>query len=185
MFACSGITYVLSGLSMGVSGLLAASQLSSAQAQMEPSIVFDVIAIVVLGGTSLAGGVGSVWQTAVGLAIVATISNGFTLLGLHPYYQNIVKGAVIIFAVALEGVAHRRSVASVGTKGKGAANDLNRGRVVDGRSHPVAGATSRLLGQYLVLAAVPAAKAPKNWFVFLSLTVPPVALIDQGADVLT
>jgi ribose transport system permease protein len=89
---------------------------------MEPTIVFDVIAIVVLGGTSLAGGVGSIWRTAVGLAIVATISNGFTLLGLHPYYQNIVKGAVIILAVALEGFAHRKSAARVGTETASAAN---------------------------------------------------------------
>jgi ribose transport system permease protein len=118
----SGTTYVFSGLSMGVAGLLAASQLSSAQAQMEPTIVFDVIAIVVLGGTSLAGGVGSIWRTAVGLAIVATISNGFTLLDLHPYYQNIAKGMVIILAVALEGVAHRTSVAHVGTEPTSAAD---------------------------------------------------------------
>jgi len=107
----SSATYIFSGLTMGVAGLLAASQLSSAQAQMEPTIVFDVIAIVVLGGTSLAGGVGSIWRTAVGLAIVATISNGFTLLGLHPYYQNIVKGSVIILAVALENFGHRTSAA--------------------------------------------------------------------------
>jgi ribose transport system permease protein len=105
----TGITYIISGLSMGVAGMLAASQLSSAQAQMEPTIVFDVIAIVVLGGTSLAGGFGAIWRTAVGLAIIATISNGFTLLGLNPFYQSIVKGTVIILAVALEGWARRLS----------------------------------------------------------------------------
>jgi hypothetical protein len=55
-----GITYVFSGFSMGVAGLLAASELSCAQAQMEPIIVFDVIAVVVLGGTSWNGGVGAV-----------------------------------------------------------------------------------------------------------------------------
>ena len=103
----TGITYILSGFSMGIAGLLAASQLSSAQAQMEPTIVFDVIAIVVLGGTSLAGGFGAVWRTAVGLAIIATISNGFTLVGLNPVHQSIVKGLVIILAVAFEGWARR------------------------------------------------------------------------------
>ena len=87
----TGLTYIFSGFTMGVAGILAASQLSSAQAQMEPTIVFDVIAIVVLGGTSLAGGFGAIWRTAVGLAIIATISNGFTLLGLNPFYQGIVK----------------------------------------------------------------------------------------------
>jgi ribose transport system permease protein len=103
----SGSTYVLSGLAMGVAGLLAASQLSSAQAQMEPTIVFDVIAMVVLGGTSLGGGVGAVWRTAIGLAIIATITNGFSLLGLKSYHQDIIKGAVIILAVALEEFARR------------------------------------------------------------------------------
>jgi ribose transport system permease protein len=97
-----GSTYVLSGISAGVAGALAASQLSTAQARMEPTIVFDVIAVVVVGGTSLAGGMGAVWRTAVGLAIIATISNGFTLLGLNPFYQGLVKGGVIILALALE-----------------------------------------------------------------------------------
>jgi ribose transport system permease protein len=107
----TGVTYIFSGFTMGVAGILAASQLSSAQAQMEPTIVFDVIAIVVLGGTSLAGGFGAIWRTAVGLAIIATISNGFTLLGLNPFYQGIVKGTVIILAVAFEGWARRLAAA--------------------------------------------------------------------------
>jgi ribose transport system permease protein len=105
--AVAGATYVFSGFAMGVAGVLAASQLSSAQAQMEPTIVFDVIAVVVLGGTSLSGGVGSVWRTAVGLGIIAVISNGFTLLGMKSHYQDIVKGVVIILAVALEEFARR------------------------------------------------------------------------------
>ncbi len=112
----TGSTYVLSGLSMGVAGMLAASQLSSAQAQMEPTIVFDVFAIVVLGGTSLAGGYGAIWRTAVGLAIIATISNGFNLLDINPFYQNIVKGTVIILAVAFEGWARRFSASRIATE---------------------------------------------------------------------
>jgi ribose transport system permease protein len=114
----AGATYVFSGFAMGVAGLLAASQLSSAQAQMEPTIVFDVIAVVVLGGTSLSGGVGSVWRTAVGLGIIAVISNGFILLGVKSHYQDIVKGIVIILAVALEEFARHspkpRTVAPLG-----------------------------------------------------------------------
>ncbi len=95
-------TYVVSGLCMGVAGGLAASQLSTAQARMEPTIVYDVIAAVVIGGTSLSGGVGAMWRTAVGLAIIATISNGFTLLGLNPLHQGIVKGIIIILALAID-----------------------------------------------------------------------------------
>jgi ribose transport system permease protein len=112
----TGSTYVFSGFSMGIAGMLAASQLSSAQAQMEPTIVFDVFAIVVLGGTSLAGGYGAIWRTAVGLAIIATISNGFNLLDINPFYQNIVKGTVIISAVAFEGWARRFAAARLATE---------------------------------------------------------------------
>jgi ribose transport system permease protein len=112
----TGSTYVFSGLSMGVAGMLAAPQMSSAQAQMEPTIVFDVFAIVVLGGTSLAGGYGAIWRTAVGLAIIATISNGFNLLDINPFYQNIVKGTVIILAVAFEGWARRLAAARLATE---------------------------------------------------------------------
>jgi ribose transport system permease protein len=102
-------TYVVSGLSMGIAGALAASQLSTAQARMEPTVVYDVIAAVVIGGTSLLGGVGAMWRTAVGLAILATISNGFTLVGLNPLHQGIVKGVIIILALTIDGWASRFS----------------------------------------------------------------------------
>jgi ribose transport system permease protein len=103
----AGSTYVLSGLSMGVAGAITASQLSSAQADINPDIVFDVITIVVVGGTSLAGGTGSMWRTAVGLAIIATISNAFSLADVNPSYQDIVKGCIIIGALALDAYARR------------------------------------------------------------------------------
>jgi ribose transport system permease protein len=103
----AGSTYVLSGLSMGVAGAIAASQLSSAQADINPDIVFDVITIVVVGGTSLAGGTGSMWRTAVGLAIIATISNAFSLADVNPSYQDIVKGCIIIGALAVDAYARR------------------------------------------------------------------------------
>jgi ribose transport system permease protein len=101
-------TYVLSGLSMGLAGIIVASQLSSAQANINPDIVFDVITIVVLGGTSLAGGVGSMWRTAAGLGIIATISNAFSLADVDPAYQDIVKGAIIIGALGLVSAKGRR-----------------------------------------------------------------------------
>ena len=100
-------TYVLSGLSMGIAGVIAASQLSSAQANINPNIVFDVITIVVLGGTSLSGGIGSMWRTAVGLGMIATISNAFDLANVNPNYQDIVKGCIIIGALAIDGYARR------------------------------------------------------------------------------
>jgi ribose transport system permease protein len=102
-----GSTYVLSGLSMGVAGIITASQLNSAQANINPNIVFDVITIVVVGGTSLAGGIGSMWRTAVGLGIIATISNAFSLADIDPNYQDIVKGGIIVGALALDVYARR------------------------------------------------------------------------------
>jgi ribose transport system permease protein len=100
-------TYVLSGLAMGIAGIVTASQLNSAQANIDPDIIFDVITIVVVGGTSLGGGFGSMWRTAVGLGIVATISNAFSLADVNPYYQDIVKGCIIVGALALDVYARR------------------------------------------------------------------------------
>ncbi len=100
-------TYVLLGACIGIAACITASQLSSAQSNMDPSIIFDVLTIVVVGGTSLAGGAGSIWGTAVGLGIIATISNGFVLLDINPYYQDIIKGSIIVAAVALDRVMAR------------------------------------------------------------------------------
>ncbi|AMS42878.1 Inner-membrane translocator [Aminobacter aminovorans] len=97
-------TYMLVGACYGIAGSITASQLSSAQANMDPSIVFDVLTIVVVGGTSLAGGSGAVWRTAVGIAIIATITNGFVLLDISPYYQSIIKGAIIVMALSVDAL---------------------------------------------------------------------------------
>jgi ribose transport system permease protein len=92
---------------MGVAGIITASQLNSAQANINPDIVFDVITIVVVGGTPLVGGIGSMWRTAVGLGIIATVSNAFSLANVNPYYQDIVKGCIIIGALGLDVFARR------------------------------------------------------------------------------
>jgi len=107
-----GSTYVLSGVCMGMAGILTASQLNSAQANLDPAINFDVLTIVVVGGTSLAGGFGSMWRTAVGLGIIATISNGFILLDISVFYQDIIKGSIIVGALALDVLARRLAARS-------------------------------------------------------------------------
>jgi len=56
----------------------------------------------------LSGGTGAVWRTAVGLAIIATMSNGFIMLGISPYYQDLIKGAIIILALTMSAVAARK-----------------------------------------------------------------------------
>jgi ribose transport system permease protein len=95
-------SYVLLGGCVGIAGSITASQLNSAQSNLDPAIIFDVLTIVVVGGTSLAGGSGAMWRTAVGLGIIATISNGFVLLDISPYYQDIIKGGIIVGALALD-----------------------------------------------------------------------------------
>lgn len=95
-------TYVVLGGCVGLAGCITASQLTSAQANLDPGIIFDVLTIVVVGGTSLSGGTGAMWRTAVGLGIIATISNGFVLLDISPYYQSIIKGTIIVAALALD-----------------------------------------------------------------------------------
>lgn len=99
--------YVISGLCAALAGIITASQLSSAQPDINPNIVFDVITAVVVGGTSLVGGMGAMWRTAVGLAILATLQNGFNLLNVDPDYQNIVKGVIIVGALALDAYVRR------------------------------------------------------------------------------
>jgi hypothetical protein len=67
---------------------LATSQLSYSASDQDPVLVFDVIVAVVVGGTSLSGGVGSMWQTAVGLAILAVLQNGLNLLDINTFYHH-------------------------------------------------------------------------------------------------
>lgn len=102
-----GSTYMLLGALAGVAGFISASQLSSAQANMDPNILFDVLTIVIVGGTPLGGGVGSIWRTTVGLVLIATISNGFVLLDINPFYQNIIKGVLIVGALVLDSLLKR------------------------------------------------------------------------------
>jgi ribose transport system permease protein len=95
-------TYVFSGFCVGVAASVATSQLSYSASDQDPALVFDVIVAVVVGGTSLSGGIGSMWQTAVGLAIIAVVQNGLNLLDVSNFYQYIVKGVLIIGAVSLD-----------------------------------------------------------------------------------
>ncbi|RYG66238.1 ABC transporter permease, partial [bacterium] len=62
----------------------------------------SVIAAVILGGTSLTGGKGTIWGTMLGVLILGTLNNGLTLLNVSSYYQDIARGAVLLLAVALD-----------------------------------------------------------------------------------
>jgi ribose transport system permease protein len=95
-------TYMISGFCMGAAAAISFSQLSYSASDQDPALIFDVIVAVVVGGTSLRGGFGSAWRTAGGLAILATLQNGLNLLQVNTVAQYIVKGFIIIGAIALD-----------------------------------------------------------------------------------
>lgn len=102
------VIYILVGTLAGVSGILMASRLGAGQAMVGQGFEFDVIVATVLGGTSIAGGEGSVFGMLIGAFIVGFIANGLNLLGIHSFYQSILKGAVLIGAVLLDRVLRER-----------------------------------------------------------------------------
>lgn len=103
-----GSTYVISAACSGLAGMILASRLGVGQADMGASIALDSIAIVVIGGTSLMGGEGAMWRTAIGLLIMATLTNVFDSLAISTNYQLVTKGAIVIGAVALDVFARSR-----------------------------------------------------------------------------
>ena len=109
-----GSTFVLTGFCCGVGGVLSASQLGSAQYNLDPSILFDVVTMVVLGGTSLLGGYGAMWRTVIGWAFIASIANSFNILNVNSSYQNLVKGVVLIGALAIDVYVRRVTRAGKG-----------------------------------------------------------------------
>jgi ribose transport system permease protein len=100
-------TYILSGLAAGVAGILSASTLGSGQMTSDISVLFNAITVVLIGGTSLAGGSGAIWRTAIGLAILACLGNGFNQLNLSSYLQSIITGVIVLAALGLDRVLVR------------------------------------------------------------------------------
>ena len=95
------LTYVICALSAGVAGIIQASQVHTAAATYGMGIELDVIAAVVLGGTSLMGGSGSVLMTVVGVLLIGVMNNGLGLLNVPIEMQLIAKGLIIIVALAI------------------------------------------------------------------------------------
>jgi ribose/xylose/arabinose/galactoside ABC-type transport system permease subunit len=96
------IAYMFSGVASAISALILTSRLNSAEPVAGTGYELDVIAAVVIGGTSLMGGRGSVWGTLIGALLIGVINNGMNLLGISPYFQLVVKGLIIIGAVLLD-----------------------------------------------------------------------------------
>ncbi len=95
--------YMISGLLAGLGGIMSAARLYAANGlQLGQSYELDAIAAAILGGISFTGGIGSVWGTLVGALIIAILTNGLILVGVSDIWQFIVKGLVIVVAVALD-----------------------------------------------------------------------------------
>ncbi|MES3035454.1 MAG: ABC transporter permease [Gemmatimonadota bacterium] len=102
------VVYAISGLSAAVCAMLLVARLDSAQPIAGMGYELDAIAAVVIGGTSLLGGTGSVIGTLIGALIMSVLRNGLNLLGVSSYLQQVAIGAVIIVAVLIDMALRRR-----------------------------------------------------------------------------
>ena len=105
------LVYTIAGILAGLSALVLASKNLTAQAGMGVMYELDAIAMTVIGGVSLAGGRGSIVGTVLGALIFGVIISGFTYLRLDAYYQEMVKGVIIVAAVVLDQWRRQRAAA--------------------------------------------------------------------------
>lgn len=94
--------YTLAGVLSATAGLLVTARLDSAQPNAGGGYELDSIAAVVIGGTSLSGGKGSIMGTVIGALIIGVLNNGLVLLNVSPFWQQVIKGMVILLAVIID-----------------------------------------------------------------------------------
>ncbi|MEH7414267.1 ABC transporter permease [Neobacillus drentensis] len=99
--------YAIAGLLAGVGGMILSSRIMSGSPVLGQGYELDAIAAVVIGGTSLFGGVGSIVGTLIGVLIIGVMNNGLDLLNVSSYYQQILKGTIIVIAVLLDKKNHQ------------------------------------------------------------------------------
>ena len=99
------IALAISGLTAGVGGLIVSSRLDAGNGLFGAGDLLGAVAAVVIGGTSLFGGIGTVVGTAIGVVMIATINNGLVLLNIPDFWQQIVVGSIIIGAMVLDQLA--------------------------------------------------------------------------------
>ncbi|WP_217181678.1 ABC transporter permease [Streptomyces sp. AC495_CC817] len=101
------LIYMFAGAFTGVAGVIIAARLGSAQPQTGAGYELQAIAAVIIGGTSLLGGRGSILGTVIGALIMSVLVNGLRILGIQPEWQNIVVGVVILIAVFFDSLRNR------------------------------------------------------------------------------
>lgn len=102
------IVYVISALMAGIVGIILAARISSGQPTAGTGYELDAIAAVAIGGTSMSGGIGTLAGTILGFIIIGVLSNSLTLLNVSSFYQQIVKGAIILIAVLMDMRSKRK-----------------------------------------------------------------------------
>ena len=186
------LTFGISGVAAGLAGLIASSRVSTGQADAGSLIELTAIAAVVIGGTSIAGGEGAIWRTMVGILLLALIGNGFNMLRVEPFYQDIVKGAIIVVAVAIDAWSKRRDV------GHGHDRALERQRAAarpcleKRKAIVTTGATADPITTEIIRNFFQSCAQDMNATLFRSAYTPviyegldcAVALLDENADVL-
>ena len=103
------LPYVLIGLFCGLGGMIWSARLGSAAAVLGAGFEMDAIAAVVIGGTSMSGGVGTVGGTLIGVLIIGVITNGLNLIGINSFWQDVLKGVIILAAVVVDILRKRSS----------------------------------------------------------------------------
>ena len=96
------MVYVISGVMSSLAGIILTSRLSSSQPTAGAGFELDAIAAVVIGGTSLAGGRGRLFGTFIGVLIIGVLNNGLNIIGVSAFFQQFIKGLVILLAVILD-----------------------------------------------------------------------------------
>ena len=100
--------YAMAGALAAIGGIIVTSRLDSAQPDAGTNYELNAIAAVVIGGTSLSGGKGTVWGAVMGAIIIGVLNNGLVLLNVSPFWQQVVKGGVILLAVIIDKLGEKK-----------------------------------------------------------------------------
>lgn len=106
--------YAISGFCSALAGLVMLGRVNSGQPRAGESYEMDVITAVVLGGVSLTGGVGKLSHVTVGVLIIGVLTNGMTMMALDDYWQRVVKGIILLFAVGFDHFVQKKKNSSKG-----------------------------------------------------------------------
>lgn len=103
------LSYCSCSVLTAIAGIILLGRINSAQPSAGVGFEFDVITAVVLGGVSMSGGVGKIFNVFLGVLIIGVMNNGLVLLNVHDYYQTVIKGLILLFAVGLDNITKEKS----------------------------------------------------------------------------